>query len=716
MAIRATASQHEATAPVNRPKTESPAAVREAVDRAGRRIAPLWPLRHFVAVNPYLGLIEKSFEDVAHTLGRRAGARMTLTRAFYANAIQSERIIDADLEAALDQGSPLSGAPKDVRALKEFALNDTSEIKFEVVSTIADVARDVTGKDWADFVTESISRWAGTYFDQGQSYWKSPWADLSPYAAWRAEAAVDRTPEVMGLHHFRKTVAQLPDSAIETVETAINILEIPMAGLETYLHRLLLTIHGWASYARYQLWEAELYEREDDTLIHVLAIRLAWEVGLMKAFEKHGLFAAWKSRRDELVESEIEQEQQAILAGDLLLQRAFEKAYQRELFSRVASSQQVKPEARRQVQAAFCIDVRSEVFRRALETVSDGVETIGFAGFFGFPIEYVRLGDTHGGAQCPALLTPQFVIAESVSGASEGEVNSITTMRAMRQRIAKAWRMFKFGAVSCFGFVGPVGLAYIKNLVLDTLGQTRPVPLPASYGIDKTTYKRLTPTITPGTLGERIVGMTPEQRLDIAEGVLKAMSLTDNFARIVLLAGHGSSTVNNPYATGLDCGACGGHTGEANARVAAQVLNDHQVRVGLLERGIAIPDDTVFAAAQHDTTTDEVTIFDSEKMPASHMTELEQLEANLVSAGRLARAERASLLNVRGQEQVDNAVIRRSTDWSQLWRAGIDYDGAYGGRELDQSAILRLHSRQCGVWQRQQGAPQCRRDIGCVGR
>ncbi|MCB0161163.1 MAG: DUF2309 family protein, partial [Caldilineaceae bacterium] len=437
---------------------------------------------------------------------------------------------------------------------------------------------------------------------------------------------------------FRQTVRNLPEAAADAIPVIVEKLGVPSAGLEAYLHRLLMTVGGWAGYARYLLWEAELDGRFDSTLDELLAIRLTWELALYNAFMPDGVDAAWAVCRNELAAPHMNPAADAELAGDLLLQTAFEKAHQRALIATMATAGGEGTTARARVQAAFCIDVRSEVFRRAFESVADDVETIGFAGFFGFPIEYVRLGDAHGSAQCPVLLKPQFVIDETVLGADAAAEQAATHVRQLHRRVAKAWRTFKFGAVACFAFVGPVGLAYVKKLVSDSLGLSRPVEHPSTFGLDQATVAKLGPTLESNALAGRITGMTPGQRLDVAEGVLKAMSLTDNFARLVLLVGHGSTTVNNPHASGLDCGACGGHTGEANARVAARVLNDADVRAGLARRGIHVPADTVFVACQHDTTTDEVTLFDKALIPASHGQDVAAVEQQLAAAGRVARA------------------------------------------------------------------------------
>jgi uncharacterized protein YbcC (UPF0753/DUF2309 family) len=158
--------------------------------------------------------------------------------------------------------------------------------------------------------------------------------------------------------------------------------------------------------------------------------------------------------------------------------------------------------------------------------------------------------------------------------------------------------------------------------------------------------------------------MSTAERAQLALGILKGLGLVANFGRIVLFCGHGSATKNNPYASGLDCGACGGHAGDANARLAAYLLNQPDVREALAERGIAIPADTVFIGGLHNTTTDEVSLFDYE---AADGALIAQLNVSLEQAGLLCAMERAARLgNAALQADVVAAVRSRSRDWSQV--------------------------------------------------
>lgn len=637
----------------------------EAARQAGRRIAPLWPLKHFVAVNPFLGVSELDFVEAAGVMARTAGAHMTMPRSFYAGAIADGRIGDDDLAAALARAGSESSGLADVAALKAAAQAEVRP-EPEPLPTVADVVGTVSGRDWGAFVTERISAWVAGYFDAGQSAWGSPWRDLPPYEAWRREAVIDRVPEVMGVTGFRQTVQGLPDTAEAALAACVPRLGLEAVDLVTWFHRLLMSVGGWSSYARYRVWQSELHGSTDSTLVEFLAIRLAWEVAMLECHaDKPAVAAAW-ARACEAMASVPGPRHDAAPGVDILLQSAYEHAWQRTFLAQLAQGTMGSKPARRAVQAAFCIDVRSEVFRRALESEADDVETIGFAGFFGFPIEYVPLGQDQGGAQCPVLLKPQYTVCEVVKGADQATQSGILNLRVTRRRVGKAWKVFKMAAVSSFGFVETMGWTYAGKLATDAFGLTRTVPHPAADGIDAATQRRLAPDLAPGWVAGRAIGFTDAAKLDLAESVLKAMSLRQGFARLVMLAGHGSTTVNNPHATGLDCGACGGHTGEANARVAAAILNDRSVREGLVGRGIAIDTDTVFIGALHDTTTDEVTIFDEDTVPASHARELASLKHALVAAGRRARAERAPRLHIGAGDSVDVRIFARSRDWSQV--------------------------------------------------
>ena len=507
--------------------------IRDAARRATARIAPLWPLRHYVAVNPFLGLANLSFSVAATRLAHVSGARMTMPRAWYQRALDDQRVTDADLAAALAEIGSLQGAKPSLAALK--ALAATARVDAPPLPTVTETARRVLGQDWQQVAIDRMSRWAAGYFDEGQTSWRSPWRGLPAYSAWREEAKIDRTPELLGLQGFRAAVADLPDEAEETIRLSVARLGIERPALELWFHRQLLSIGGWAGYVRYRLWQSELRGLQDRTMTELLAIRLAWEVLLHRLLAGHGAFdTAWAEARAAVNKAA---RPAASELPDVLLQRAYEQAWQRRFLATLAAATPLESVARPAVQAAFCMDVRSEPLRRALETCAPAVHTIGFAGFFGMAVEYVRLGHEHGTAQCPVLLRPNHIVCESAATEDDAHEHLHDTSRSARL-LRRGWYAFKSAAVASFGYVEAVGWSYAVRLISDTLGMTRPQVANAAAAAPSTR-----PLIATGQHAGRRTGMSLEARVDLGENLLRSLSMTRDFARLFLLTAHGSSSV-----------------------------------------------------------------------------------------------------------------------------------------------------------------------------
>ena len=608
-----------------------PAALLELVNEANsaaKAIPPLFPLTSSVAVNPFLGQSGESLAVTAARLARVSGARITPERSYWRAKFAAGDIIEDDLVAALDAIDSQFDRPSlaDITA----ALESDGHIPAKLPN-VADLAAEVSGIDWPALIEDRIGVWAASHFDEGQALWQ-PNRTGGAFTAWREFAQRDLTPEIHGLSGFGAFVAGTNRSHWRAIGRASEAMGLEQEAAATAFHGWLSSLGGWAQYARYLLWQAELNGGTDNAVTELLAIRMVFEEALYTRYADQ-IGNRWA---EIVAQHAMPVTPTRDLVIDAVLQEAAERAQQRWLSDTVAASAPRDHAARPAVQAAFCIDVRSEVFRRALETQNEGIETIGFAGFFGLASAHKAAGSDVTELRGPVLLQP--AITSVADEPTEADLDRRYAARAKR-----AWGRFKLAAVSSFAFVEATGPVYAAKLLHDTMAMDH------AAKIDPT------PKLDPS--------VDLDGRIAAAKTILTAMSLTGNFARLVMLAGHGAHVTNNPHESALQCGACGGYAGDVNARLLAQLLNEPAVRKGLAEHGIDIPGDTLFVPALHNTTTDEVTLYEQDLPMGTSRAEVEQLRKWLAAAGEIARRERAVRLP---RAKSDADMLRRARDWSEL--------------------------------------------------
>ena len=725
-----------------------------AIEAASARIVPSWPLDRLIAVNPYEGHADKPIAEVRRRLDPLCGTSMLMPRAWYREEWRAGRLGRADLVAAVDlwqdeaaakaqRSGPLPQPPSDALLDSLLAALETAgggeplrPSRLPLATALAD-GPHLPGQPvrWADLVVHQVSQHCAAWFDDGQSAWR-PHAGAALYGSWRERIAFDRgLPSNHGRLGIRGCAAALPSDPRVVIAAVADALGIADAELESWCEALLLDVGGWAAACAYRRRHAMPatgpgMPTAADPIVELLGIRAGWEWLLLNDDPSlaERLRAAWRERAHAHAHASSAMDEDRV---DWLLQSAIEQAYSRPLcaalaahaddpqpwFRKTAASVggQVgdAPSARTPaVQALFCIDVRSEPFRRALEAADPAIRTYGFAGFFGVPVAHVPLGTQVASPRVPGLLSAALCVTQTLGSTVEGAVAADPLLGALRQRRLQGqrrWATLRSAAASTFGFVESIGLSYAGKLLKDSLPSAARQGRWEDNGLrpDEAAKLRLRLAGTAeacaahGADGGDDVAPAGMDGVELASrilAVLGAIGLQAPLAPLLLIAGHGSQTRNNAHAAGLDCGACGGHTGEVNARLLAGLLNDTQVRAGLAARGTAIPEGTWFIAGLHHTTTDEVTLFEDTALPASHAGAVARLSAQLHAAGDAAREARAPSVSPGLAGAAPSRLLHelrvRGNDWAQTrpeW--GLAGNAAFIAAPRARTARLDLKGR-----------------------
>ncbi|MFB6109130.1 MAG: DUF2309 domain-containing protein [Haloplanus sp.] len=633
--------------------TRSIEATHDAIERAAASVGSVWPIHSFVTANPLSGFEDRSFAEAVAQGERLFGGRGYPSADTFREAWADGRIDDERLAAELSaRGYDADADPEALLARMDAEDEATTDRP--------------AGEDEVDRL---LTKWLAAFLDEGRAEWPMPNREAGFYAAFRAVARHDREiPD-------REAVTSLPDSPVDAIESLLA--EYPERRWESIFEHHLTALPGWTGLLKHRAESDDGWQSVSPiTLAGYLAVRLA----LTAACDAPLAPPETETPSEDGEDGEDGEDEDPLAEAWL---SAWEATYREELVDAVADAGASRAEDadddRPAAQLVFCIDTRSEVIRRHVEAAGP-YETHGYAGFFGVPMRYEGYDADVPVDACPPIVDAGHRVAETPS--DDGRRAAYDRWARLQEAGEELLHGLKSNAATAFSFVESTGSGYGLALAARTL-------LPGRVGDLADAVESRVPShhefCTPGVdhdpddEGVLPRGMTFEEQVEYAAAAFDLMGW-EEFARVVAFVGHASQTANNPFGASLDCGACAGNPGGPNARVLAAICNDEEVKDALRRRGFDVPADTVFVAGEHDTTTDEVTLF-AEGVPESHETDLARLRSDLESARAGAVAERTGATPEDGTREVN----RRAADWAETrpeWGLAGNASFVIGPRDL----------------------------------
>ncbi|MBX7167560.1 MAG: DUF2309 domain-containing protein [Pirellulales bacterium] len=586
-----------------------------------------------------------------------------------------------------------------------------------------DVLWQARGRDIDLLVNPLLIQFCAAFLDQGFAIWQVPRRDAGFLESFKAVHGHSRWFDAGWLRDLPAELAQIESSregALASIKRSLELLGVEPGEAGDYIQETLLALPGWAG----MLWQMEtnaewtVRPAPPGSLVEYLAVRLVLERLALRHYVPEARRGAIELRRlrkylrrTQPREPRVHVEQRAHLVFQLaqlrgwslrellsmskpqwtclvqeiesfpglerrrILHLAFERRYRTQALDALYmhSSRPLPPvEQPTSFQLVTCIDDREESFRRHLEEVDPRCVTYAMAGFFAVAMYYRGAADAHYRPLCPVVIKPKHFVREEPAYSLRAANRQRAQTRRVLGTASHRWHLQSrsflggfltalFGSLASMPLVARIMFPRITAQLRRAFGEfVQPPPV---------TELTLLRYQDPPNQEPEHHGYSCDEMVACVERVLRDIGLTHDFARIVIVLGHGSSSLNNPHESAYNCGACSGGLGGPNARAITKMANDPVVRERLAEHGLLIPDDTVFVGGFHNTCTDEVTYFDLDSIPVPHRAEFEAATAAIDEARARNAHERirrfvSADLSLTSAHALDH-VHERSEDLSQ---------------------------------------------------
>ena len=573
-----------------------------------------WALKDFIHHNTLHAFQHQSFFEGLNTAYEIFGYKVTLSISEFQEEYRKGRIDDRVIDQVLDENS---SNPLERKLLKTDMFKPYFEHEFDSrIGNLRENWRTKLGIDLDAMVFPLLFRLLSSYLDQGISIWKFPVTNKS-----FLESIRELEANGMVSLFKRKRAKKLFESNV-TMESLFEILVGKNRSLyENYIFDQQFEHPGWSGFVSEvekvpgmlldtrQIKTSELIFLE--CLLEIDALDYKYGEGKWKPLEN---YLDYQPKR---LFEEVRETRVFTIAK--LWQQAYEWAYYFPVLKGILDNRRPHEQHRIDFQTIMCIDDRICSWRRHLENLAPNCSTYGTPGFFGLDMVFQPDGGKFYTKVCPMPMTPKYLVKEVPKGHIFRSMRKIVESKLSKNKIHHHDTDIHFSEHAHNSLIGWISSQFIGffsaiNLVSAVLFPKKSAATSSPFNHMEKNYPLAIENYGQEMENGLHLGYTKGEMAERVSNMLMSIGLTEKFSNLVYIIGHGSTSTNNPYYAGYDCGACSGRAGSVNARVFCTMANDKKVRELLTQKGIHINEHTIFMGGLHDTTQDVVQFFDKDQV------------------------------------------------------------------------------------------------------